>query len=275
MRYSPLLCRLRQAVCGILLLTTLISYSKADIVRANVAINRESLEGTEFSSGFEHYVEISVDTNGELASFELPERLQIEEATVLRQGEEEGEESLDVTCFFYWERDTSHGFLVSNVFRMHKPFNGWRHLTKDLYTHQVLCYHDAADRANGNTFTLFIENAQGQNEFVRLQVDDSQTSAALDLRTTHPDLCAGTQVFVVGFPTHRERPRRRFQRFRQFNDQPHCRTVLRSPKSPELEYQTMATGEFNSWIPPTTLADQIICYRQRSDMYDNRDDFGP
>ena len=260
MKSSPLC----QAVHCLLALASLINYSKADTVRATVSINREPRE-IPGDYNWEHHLEISVDTNGELASVELPERMQIREAILTGEGEKK---EADVTCFFYWEKDDSHTQTVSRAFRVYRPFHASKGPIKDFYTRQMLCYYDGGNAAKANTFTLFIENAQGQNELVRLEIGTRLKPAVLELRETHPHLCAGTKVALVGLPALRHREEFISRPGSPLVDEPECETVLRLPLSPGLvshKEKRMASEGLNSYIPPTAFADQIVCHRNRYD----------
>ena len=110
------------------------------------------------------------------------------------------------TVFFFWSRrgrfwDLSFRDFASISFTSDDPFvpnemmppQGFFHDARRLY------YYDGAeDIADGNVFTLFIENRAGRKELLRSKIREDRGYIEIPLSLLDPGLCVGYETCARG-----------------------------------------------------------------------------
>ena len=151
----------------------------------------------------EDTIEMNVQTNGQLAKYDLELPISVEKASIRSER--------DITCFF-WTGWTDRATAVYNrgtVRPISASFSTNEKLTQFFAPARMLyCYDSVSERDSDDTFTIFVENESGMKDLMRLKARQSTKSytesedeevivedtkmenlyAVLDLREPYPDL---------------------------------------------------------------------------------------
>ena len=165
----------------------------------------------------EMVIEMNVPSSGQLTPFDLEYPIKVKRASIRSERE--------ITCFFWtkWEDRTSSTNGRGVILPISMPFSTDKDLLRAYSSANVLyCFDSTEEKASDDTFSIFVENASGMKDLVRMKArqplaqdaervsDEAATEgkqmkdlyAVLDLRESYPELRKSVlSIALVRAPT--------------------------------------------------------------------------
>lgn len=162
-------------------------------------------------------IEMNVPTSGQLTPIDLEDSIRVKRASV--------RSDRDITCFFWTNREYGNYSISTRavIFPISRPFSTDKKLSRAYNFANVLyCYDSTEEKASDDTFAIFVENASGMKDLVRVKarqrsaqnanrgseeeaIDGKEMKdlyAVLDLRESYPDLRKSVlSIALVRAPT--------------------------------------------------------------------------
>ena len=200
-------------------------------------------------------VSMDVSSSGDFSYKPLP-GLNISAALVRGNGQ--------ATCFFW--RDVSRGSRPPGSSYISLPFSNEFPLVFGFeLADRVYCY-DNTFNADGNTFTLFLEYADGQQKLLRLTMDNDLDGYAEMKLGPGAEVESPVRAALVGVPASSDTTTTRRRGF--FRSHSVCYFVLRGRRLTRLAYVTYANTKTNLSLPLDDEEEDyesVVCFRDYSD----------
>ena len=135
----------------------------------------------------EMVIEMNIQSNGQLAHFNLEDPKNVKRASIRSER--------DVTCFFLmnWEDRTLALYNRSGASPVSFSFSTNKKLSQAYESAKVLyCYDSTKEKASDDTFTVFVDNASGMKDLVRIKA--RQPSAQDAERVSEKEAVEGKQM---------------------------------------------------------------------------------
>ena len=195
-------------------------------------------------------ISMEISSDGVLASYEFKERLVYISASLVRGNEH-------AVCFL-WRQETEDTIRTDTAQWVSVSFSAGKQLTKSFPGAQRLyCFDNSRDQADGNIYTLFVENYEGDRELVRVRVPEGKAFSELALVDKYPQFRVGPRASLVDTPGARQLYRN------PYSDYPVCYLRPTGYQQSPLIYATSMI--LSHKCSPDVVIDGIICFRNYYD----------
>ena len=216
-------------------------------------------------------VELSVPSNGELASEDFQNPIVVKGATVQSDSE-------TIRCFFLLNHGYPDGGDYEGPFgEVTIPFTPLQPLKDPAVigsktTYRVYCYDSAEDDANNDTFAIFVQNAYNQQGLIRVRVtagnkedalyssNDVRSWAVLNLENSPQYAKLRRAVHVVALVG---RPSQQHDPDKNFTSGPFCRAYFDIHEYDSIWYNRIKN--FQITIQDRRTLTHLVCYDPRTE----------
>ena len=193
-------------------------------------------------------IPMEISSDGTLASYTFEEPLGYVSASVVRENEH-------AVCFL-WRQETEDTIYTHTAQWVSISFSAERQLPKPFIGAQRLyCFDNSRDQADGNIYTLFVENYEGDKELVRVRVPAGKHFSELSLVNEYPQLRVGPRASLVDAPGIGQVSLGSYDA-----DQPGCYLRATGDRQSPLVYRTSMVHPYMCF--PDEVIDGIICFRK-------------
>ena len=199
-------------------------------------------------------VDIPVSPDGSLSSNEFFQ-LEVREARI--------ESEAHVTCFFY------------KLYALMYPFSTTRPLqpAEPIFTIRLYCYDSSADKADGNTFVVFVEKPWDEKQLLRVRLEDGQSEGRLFLTPPNIEVIGNIEsIALIDAPEVVENGDvEAGSGINIDGPMPYCEAVVKSSDRFRKNEQDVLEFSFEQRreVYRARPLDEVICYRKGSNSMSN------
>lgn len=193
---------------------------------------------------------MKISSDGALASYEFEERLGYVSASLVRGNEH-------AVCFL-WRQETEDTIRTDTAQWVSESFSAEKQLSRSFaHAQRLYCFDNSRDQADGNIYTLFVENYKGDKELVRVRIPEDEAFSELSLIDRYPQFRLGPRASLVDTPGVRVMYRN------PYSDYPVCYLRPTGYQQNPLVHATSMILAFKGL--PDVVIDGIICFRNYYD----------